>query len=307
MHQMGIPTNATSYEPNSIDGGWPKEKPVERGGFASYLETLQGDKRRIRAESFADHFSQAKLFYNSQSAVEQEHIAAAFSFELAKVATVAIRERTLGLLANVDADLAAQVAAKVGAAVPAPTGGNGKAEGKAAPPSPALSILDTPDKQTVSAKGRKVAILAADGVDGAQIDAMKAALAGAGAEGLVLGPHLGTLAGAAGPVAVDHTLVTMPSVAFDAVFVPGGAASAGRLTGDGDAVHFLAEAYKHCKAVAVLGAGAALLEAAGIRAAGSPGLIVSPDGGVAQVADLFIEAIAGHRAWNRSDKDAIPA
>ncbi len=309
MHQMGIPVNKTSYEPNSIDGGWPKEKPVERGGFASYLERLEGDKRRIRAESFKDHFSQAKLFYASQSAVEQEHIAAAFSFELAKVATVAIRERVLGLLANVDGGLAAQVAAKLGLSAPAAAAADGKAEGdgKAVQASPALSILDAPYPKDKVA-GRKVAILAADGVDVTAVEAMKKALAAAGAQGLVLAPHLGTLEGENGAgTAADHTLVTMPSVAFDAVFVPGGPESAGRLTGDGDAVHFVAEAYKHGKPIAVLGQGAALLEAAGIRADGAPGVFVSPAGGTGQVAAPFLAALAAHRAWDRADTDAVPA
>jgi catalase len=313
MHQMGIPVNQTSYEPNSIDGGWPKEKPVEKGGFASYLETLQGDKRRVRAESFKDHFSQAKLFYNSQSPVEQTHIAQAFAFELAKVTRPEIRTRFLSVLANVDTDLVATIAAKLGMKAPAPAAGGaaGAARGNGAKKqldrSPLLS-LHNPAVGKPGTKTRKVAILAADGIDGAAIAAMKAALAAAGATGLVLAPHLGTLKAAGGAsVAVDHTIETMPSVAFDAVFVPGGAEGIGRLTADGDAVHFVAEAYRHCKAVAVLGEGAALLEAAAVRGDGAPGLIVSPDGGVDQIAELFLDAVGRHRAWDRGDKDAVPA
>ena len=311
IHQMGIPVNETSYDPNTIDGGWPKEKPVEKGGFASYLETLQGDKRRVRAESFKDHFSQATMFYDSMSPVEQEHIVAAFSFELAKVKRPEIRERALAMFANVDAGLVEQIAVKLGLPAPAAAKTNGatrkNGKTKHVDASPLLSQLN-PETGIPGTATRKVAVLAADGVDGAAIAAMKSALQGGGVVAEVLAPHLGTLAAVGGAaVAVDHTLVTMPSVAYDAVFVPGGAESVGRLTGDGDAVHFLAEAYKHCKAIAVLGEGAALLEAAGLRADGAPGLIVSPDGGAAEIADLFLEAIGQHRAWNRTDKDAVPA
>jgi catalase len=323
MHQMEIKVNATNYEPNSIDDNNPREVPVERGGFASYLETLQGDKRRVRAESFKDHFSQATLFWNSQSDIEKDHIVAAFGFELAKVTRPAIRERVIEQLSNVDAGLAARVAAQIGlpapAAPPAPKK-NGKAARKGSPAaSPALSVFAHPGDGSI--KGRKVAILAADGVDGAAVAAMKAALKKAGAQGLVLAPHLGTLAaagvaagagnGAAG-VAVDHTIVTMPSVVFDAVFVPGGTESARTLAANGDAVEFVAEAYKHLKALAAAGEGRELLGRAGILTsldeALDPALgVVTADKAAAKtLVTPFIEAIGKHRAWPRAERVAVP-
>jgi catalase len=313
MHQMEIKVNRTNYEPNSIDDNWPREKPVEQGGFASYLERLQGDKRRVRAESFEDHFTQATMFWNSQTEVEKEHIVAAFGFELAKVGRPEIRERVLGRLANVDAELTAKVAAQLGLEPPPPTAATGRAAKKTSPAaSPALSIIGNANGG--SAKGRKVAILAADGVDGAAVAAMKAALTAAGARGLVLAPRLGTLQSSNGKaVAVDHTIVTEPSVGFDAVFVPGGLESARSLGASGDAVHFVAEAYKHAKAIAASGEAVEVLQEAGIFGSGQTasdqrfGVVTADSGDLAGLAQQFIAAIAKHRAWDRADKDAVPA
>jgi catalase len=300
MHQMEIPVGRTSYEPNSLDGGWPKEKPVKQGGFMSYLEHLEGDKRRVRAESFKDHYSQATLFWNSMSPPEKEHIVNAFSFELAKVKTLEIRERELSILANVDSGLTAQVAANLGLAVPkpAPKGGRAQTDGKRhVDASPALSMANTV-KDTV--KSREIAILAADGVDAAAVKAMEDALKRAGARSVVLAPKLGKL----GSLEVDAPIVTMPSVVFDAVFVPGGSDAAQALAANGDAVHFVAEAYKHYKPIAVLDTAAELLDAAGVEGP-AEGLFV--ESSVDALIEPFLKAIAQHRAWNRSDAAAVPA
>jgi catalase len=311
FHQMEIKVNRTNYEPNSVDDNWPREKPVERGGFESYLETLRGDKRRVRAESFKDHFSQATLFWNSQTDVEKEHIVNAFGFELAKVSRPAIRERVLSRLANVDMELTARVAEQLGLEPPRPSAdGRAKKNGKKLQASRALSIVA--NATGGSAKGRKIAILAADGVDGAAIDTMKAALAAQGAQGLVLAPRLGELRSTGGkPVPVDHTIVTEPSVGFDAVFVPGGADSADTLTASADAVHFVAEAYKHAKALAASAEGMELLRAAdlidGDGTEPSPGVVTTEASNLGDLPDQFLAAIARHRAWERADKDAVPA
>ncbi|MEA2718619.1 MAG: catalase [Candidatus Eremiobacteraeota bacterium] len=314
LHQMEIKVNRTNYEPNSIDDNWPREKPVERGGFESYLETLRGDKRRVRAESFKDHFSQATLFWNSQTDVEKHHIVSAFGFELAKVSRPAIRERVLSRLANVDADLTARVAEQIGLEPPKPsaTDGRAKKNGKTVQSSRALSIVANATNGTP--KSRKVAILAADGVDGNAIDTMKNALAAAGAQGLVLAPRLGNLRSTGGkPVAVDHTIVTEPSVGFDAVFIPGGADSAETLTASADAVHFVAEAYKHAKALAASGEGIELLQAAdlvdadGAEPAANSGVVTTQAANLGNLPDQFLAAIAKHRAWDRAGNDAVPA
>ncbi len=310
MHQMQIDTGMTSYDPNSLDSGFPKEVPVEHGGFETFAQPSEGVKRRVRASSFADHFSQATMFWNSMSPVEKEHIASAFSFELAKVKSPAIRERALNtLIANIDTTLAGLVAEKIGLPAPHAPARNGHADGKQTiTSSPALSQLNQPQ----SPKGRKIAILAAGGVDGASVTALQSALMGEGVDALVLGPHLGELKSGNGAkgVPVDHTLVTMPSVVFDAVAVAGGAQSVKTLLADGDAVHFIAEAYKHCKAVAAIGDGAQLLAAAGINRGGEgngalAGVVTGAD--ASEVARGFVAAIAEHRAWTRTNKEAIPA
>jgi catalase len=295
IHQMQINVGRASYEPNSLGGNFPKESPA---GFASFLERIEGDKRRVRADSFKDHFSQARLFWNSQSEIEKQHIIGAFSFELSKVETPAIRERYVAdILANIDDRLTAEVSAAIGMRKPAAT----KARRGSADASPALSMIGT--QPTDSIATRKIAILAADGVDGAAIAAMKSALVRAGAVVHVLAPHLGSLKATGGAVAVDHRLVTMPSVVYDAVFVPGGSASIAALRADGDAVHFVSEAFKHAKAMAAAGEGAELLRAAGVPG-GVTGVVT---GSGPALGRAFIAAIAQHRAWDRAGLAAVPA
>jgi catalase len=316
FHQMNVHVGNTSYDPNSPDGGWPKEKPVEDGGFASYLERLQGDKRRVRAESFKDHFSQATLFWNSQSDVEKEHIVSAFRFELAKVGRLEIRQRVVNQLVSVDPDLARRVAAGLGLTASGGTTDEVRAKagtrtkrgknGAAATSSPALSMIGGGEEAVPTAKSRKVAILAADGVDGAAVTAMKAALDKAGVVALVVAPRLGALKSEGGEtVAADHTILTTPSIAFDAVFVPGGAASVKALAASGAAIHFVAEAFKHAKALAATGGGADVIAAAGVPAANDPAVVVGAT--AAAVAKPFLAAIAAHRAWDRAGLEAVPA
>jgi catalase len=179
MHQMQIPVGQASYEPNTTGGNFPKESPA---GFQSFLEPIAGDKRRVRADSFKDHFSQAKLFFNSQSEIEKQHIIGAFSFELAKVETSAIRERFVAdILRNIDARLTSEVCAQLG--IPVPKSGTAPAApqpaGKTVKVSPALSMVGTQPADSIAT--RKIAILAGDGVDGAAVAAVKAALSKAGA------------------------------------------------------------------------------------------------------------------------------
>jgi catalase len=307
MHRMTIDTGDTAYDPNSLDDGSPSEVPVAEGGFASYPERMDGIKRRVRSDSFKDHFSQATMFWISMSAIEQDHIVNAFSFELSKVTRVEIRERVLNdMLASISPDLAARVAKNIGLAAPKHPrpSAKGKAK-KRITASPALSMMNTVHDSIAT---RKVAILAAGGVDAKAIASVKKALIAGGATGFVLAAQLGNLkAMDKSLVEVEHTLVTMPSVAFDAVFIPGGPGSAKLLAASGDAVHFVAEAYKHGKAIAVMSDSRSMLTAANIRSGDT-----LPEGVVAgktarDVIDPFIAAIANHRAWSRADIDAVPA
>jgi catalase len=301
-HRMTIDKGRASYEPNSIDGGWPKETPSapQDGGFETYPERLEAHKVRRRSESFSDHFSQATLFFNSMSLHEKEHIIAAYSFELGKVDRDWIRARQVNeILANIDLELASRVAANLGLA--APTAGTVPSKKVSVTESPALSQVNLLSGDIVS---RKVAILAANGVDGEAIDALKKALEAEGARTKLLGPTSAPITTADGnTLAVDASMEGMPSVAFDAVFVPGGADSIAALSTNGVALHFLLEAYKHLKAIALSGEASQLLDVLHLDA--DEGLLVGKNG---KLFKPFIAAIAQHRVWAREPKSkAIPA
>ena len=302
QHRSTIHKGRASYEPNSIDGGWPKETPpaASDGGFESYPERIDANKIRQRSESFSDHFSQARLFFNSMSKHEQEHIIAAYSFELGKVERETIRARQVNeILANIDLRLAARVAENLG--LPAPKAGTVAERKVSVTQSPALSQANL---LAGNIKTRKVAILAANGVDGQAIDVLKQALAAEGAHAKLLGPTSAPVKTADGTLlAVDGSMEGLPSVAFDAVYVPGGAASIKALSGDGVALHYLLEAYKHLKAIALHGEAKQLLDVLHLQA--DEGLLVIKD---AKELKAFFAAIAQHRVWAREAKaKAIPA
>ncbi|MCU7648351.1 catalase HPII [Pseudomonas piscis] len=302
MHRSTIDKGRASYEPNSIDGGWPRETPPapENGGFESYNERIDAHKIRQRSESFSDHFSQARLFYNSMSKHEQEHIIAAYSFELGKVDRPQIRERQVQqILANIDLRLAKRVAENLG--LKAPAKGTVAERKVSLSRSPALSQANL---LSGDIKTRKVAVLVANGVDGAAIAALQKALKAEGAHAKLLGPTSAAVTTAQGKaLAVDASMEGLPSVAFDAVFVPGGAQSIKALAGDGVALHYLLEAYRHLKAIALHGEARELLQVLGLEV--DEGLIV---GGDAKALKAFFAAIAQHRVWSREPRArAIPA
>jgi len=303
QHRTTIDKGRASYEPNSIDGGWPKETPpaAQDGGFESYPERIDAAKIRQRSESFGDHFSQARLFFNSMSDHEKEHIIAAYSFELGKVEREFIRAREVNeILANIDLTLAKRVAENLG--LPAPTQGTVEVRKTSLERSPALSQANLLPGDI---KTRKVAILAANGVDAAAIDAMKKALKAQGAHAKVLGPTSAPVKTADGKaLPVDASMEGMPSIAFDAVFVPGGAASIKALSADGVALHYLLEAYKHLKAIALHGDAKQLQDLLKLEA--DAGLLQGAD--VAALSKPFFAAIGEHRVWAREPKaKAVPA
>ena len=168
-----------SYEPNTLGNGCPMQRPWEQGGFVSHPEPMEGVKARVRSATFADHFSQAGLFWRSQATWEQDHIVAAFCFELGKVEAVAIRERMVSTLTQVDSALAARVADGLGMPIPAaPVGSENVPRTHKPKRDAALSMAAA---QSDSIVGRKVAVLVADGVDAASIGALRKALEAGGA------------------------------------------------------------------------------------------------------------------------------
>jgi catalase len=312
-----------SYEPNSLGGGCPMQAPEHLGGYASYAEKMEGYKVRERSESFSDHFTQATLFWASQSAPEQEHMVQALQFELGKVETMYIRQRMVELLANVDQGLAERVAKKIG--VTAFTGDLGYLENSTAPrpndkrgaaapgQSQALSMADS--VQTV--KSRRVAILIAEGFNPAEVTQVKTALTKSGAHPELVGTVLGKVNGADGEaMEVKKSFFTTASVLYDALYIPGGQASVDTLLQEGSAIHFVNEMYKHCKPIGATGEGVALLQGSAL-----PPLTLSEDGlqeehGVVTLMNSttlngftksFLTAIAKHRHWTREAKERVPA
>ncbi len=302
-----------SYEPNTVGAGCPMQRPWEQGGFVSHAESIKGQKLRARSETFADHFSQAALFWRSQAAWEQDHIVAAFCFELGKVGVPAIRERMVSNLTQVDSTLARRVADGLGMAVPAPPAG---AENVPRTDKPSIdAALSMASTRKLAVVGRKVALLAAAGVDGKGIKAMRQTLEAEGATVKVIAPRLGDISDSDGkPVNVDHSLPTVSSVLFDAVFIPGGKASVATLCADANAVLFVKEAYKHGKAIAASGDGAMLVTTAARSAGASDGQFQGPgvlhSSGLAvsnEFTKQFVAAIAMHRFAERKDLTAIIA
>ena len=304
-----------SYHPASLDGGSPQEVPRDQGGFVSYPEPISGEKLRKRAESFGDHYGQARLFWNSLEPIEREHLCKALQFELSKVETRHVRVAMLDHLEQIHPLLASQVAVALGEAPRADEvvkpGGTADcaeemqllAKAEAAPTasgglskSKGLSMEAQPPK---GIRNRMVAILAADGVDGAQVDAIKQALEAEGAKGEVLGQHLGMLDGGA---EAKKTISNSHMVLFDAVIVPGGAQSVAALLEDGDAHAYLLEAYKHGKPIAAYGEGQQLLQGSDLAAlvgdlSGMKALgILSAD--APDMAE-FVQTLAQHRFWGR--------
>ena len=310
-----INSDKTSYQPNTISNGCPYQAKAADGGFTSFTERIDANKIRGRSRSFLDHFSQATLFFNSQSEHEKNHIINALTFELGKLNSNLIRERMLGILTQVDPTLAAKVADGLGMPVPKqpqyPINHSIPADGiqenyepikmkQSLKKSEALSMANTIKN---SIKTRCIAILAANGVDENSLTAMKNALEVEGAKTKIIAPKLGTIKGATGKeIKVDMSFQNTASVLFDAVYIPSGAKSAAALINEPDAIHFVNEAFKHCKAVAANGNGVDLLnQSHAANKTKDAGLIID------KPAKDFINAIAQHRFWEREQERKVPA
>jgi len=302
MHRQGINRGRVAYEPNSLGGGCPFQ--AGGAGFTSFREPISADKVRGKPDRFADHYTQALLFWNSQSKVEKAHIIRGFRFELTKVQVPAIRERVVSMLANVAAELAETLAEELGMDMPKPM-----PRALKNPPkpeidvSPALSIFSQPGDGRIQT--RRIAILVADGVDGEAARTLHAGLSAQGAVPRYVGARLGRVeTDGREALEVEVTLETMPSVLFDAVAVLGGKAAATALGGLGHALEFIKDQYRHAKPILALGAGADLLEKAGVSATTrsgepDPGVLSGKHATAAKALPDFIKAIARHRHHER--------
>ncbi len=321
IHRMTIPQGRVAYEPNTLAHGTEFRVDGAAQGFQSYPEQIQAPKIRSRSPSFDDHFSQATLFWNSQSTAEKDHIVAAFRFELSKVDVPEIRQRMVDNLAHVDLKLANRVSVHLGIGPPdakAASGRLGFRDYRIANKVDRDDALSMLGRSGGNAKTRKVAVLVADGVEPATYKQIVLDLNNAGAICKLVGPHLGTISTASGKqLLVDHTFANMPSIMFDAVLIPGGAPAAAALCAMGEAVHFVMEAYKHCKTICALNEGVQLLASLGLKAGKDIEQIALPAAGVlvadarkvpdGQISQDFIAAIAQHRHWDRANVDAVAA
>ena len=301
MHRQVIARGRVAYEPNSLAGGSPFQAGA--AGFTSFPEAIEEHKVRGKAEKFAEHYNQATLFWNSQSDIEKNHIIRAFRFELTKVQTVAVRTRMVAGLRNVANELARSVADGLG--MPLPDALPKVLERSPKPEvtsSAFLSLLARPGESTVAT--RRVAILVADGVEAASLITVHDRLADQGAVPRYVGLKLGQIKGVGGEtVEVEISLETGPSVLYDALVLPDGESAVATLAQSGHALEFLKDQYRHCKTILAFGAGARLLDKAGIP----PTVGEEPDPGIVRLdsskaraaVERFAAAIAKHRHFTR--------
>ncbi|MEW5289531.1 MULTISPECIES: catalase HPII [Erwinia] len=307
MHRMDIDTNPANYQPNSINDNWPRETPPspQRGGFESYQERIEGHKVRERSPSFGEYYSQPRLFWNSQTPVEQQHIIDAFSFELSKVARSWIRERVVDHLVHIDVSLANSVAENLGIAL-------SDEKMHTAPPKDvnglkkdaSLSLYAVPSG---SVKGRQVALLLSDGVIAADVLAILQELKAQGIHSKLLARHMGQVRADDGShLPVDATFSGLPSLTFDAVIVPDGNIDALLLSGD--ARYFLLEAYKHLKVIALSGAARRFMSQFGLNDDEQEEGMIVENKAEGVLMSEFLAAMAAHRVWSRSQKAlSVPA
>lgn len=310
-HRMTIDHGRVSYSPNSLANNCPTPTSENDNGYLHHAEKVDGAKIRARSESFNDHYSQATLFWNSMSPAEKQHIIEAFHFEVGSVMDKQIKQRVVDMFNNVDNQLAKKIAIGVGATPP-----SAESTTNVTATSPALSQINT----IMTAQTRKVAILAENGFNHAELTLLMDTLKGAKVCFDIVSRELGTITSSDNKsLEVGKNYLTTASVKYDAVFVAGGKQCATCMMNQGDTIHFVNEAFKHAKAIGAVNQGVdvlALSHISGVQLAQENAPFVS-ELGVVTVRDTtdlsdfcyeFIDAIARHRHWNREAmKGSIPA
>jgi catalase len=289
--QTAVPRGRVAYEPNTLDARGPREEPS--AGFVTASRPVGETPVRVRSPSFSDHFTQARMFFESQTEPEQNHIVMALAFELGKVETPAVRERVLAQLVNVRQDVADRVAKALGLGG-APAAAQAAAPTKKSKPSPALSLLA---KAQPTLKGRTVGCLVTDGSDAAIVAKIEKAVEAAGAKLMIVAPKIAGVTLSGGKhLAADGALVGTPSIFFDAVVLAPSKDGAAELASQAAAIDFVRDAFGHLKVIAHVAAAAPLLEKAGIQADRG---IIAVDG--KRSGDWIAEAEKG-RVWEREPK-----
>ncbi len=303
-HRMRIDVGNVSYSPNTLQSDYPKTVQQDQGAYVHYAEKVDGQKIRARSQSFMDHFSQARLFWNSMSDAEKRHIVEAFHFEVGSVKNKDIRQGVVDMFNNVDGSLAAQIAEGISANPPAIPSSN-----TVMAASPALSQENT----IKTARTRKVAILAEAGFNYGETAGMMDFLKNAGVGSEIICSRQGVVTSADGrQLSACQNYRTTSSVLYDAVFIPGGNESAQAMQKQNATKQFIADMFMHCKAIGATCEGVDVVESASpadLVAApfGFPAELTSNDGVVTardanalgDFQNEFLNAVAAHRHWSR--------
>jgi catalase len=318
MMRQTINQGKVSYEPNSLAAGCPFQAKMKDGGFTSHNQRVDGQKIRNRSSSFVDHYSQAKLFFNSQTTPEQQHMIDALSFELAKVNTIAIRERVVGLLSFINKDLAKKVGDNLGIKPTKPQSPiNHSFPADADPKEYQSNEVEMTLKKSVklsmvntikdSIKTRKIAFLIANGVDAKAVKNLTGKLQAEGAVVQFVADTMATvIADDETNFTPDHSLFSTSSVCFDAVYVAAGKKSIATLKADPAAIFFVNEAYKHCKAIGFGKQTEAFSDLTNVSNTKEKDPAVLFESGAGFATD-FITAIANHRVWELEEARKNPA
>jgi catalase len=297
FHQDGVHTGVAPYKPNSLDGGCPFFAGADDHAFADVpVRVAESTKVRASPASFADHYSQVRLFWASMSPVEKEHIIRAYSFELGKCYEQAVKERQLQALANIDPVLCAEVATALGLPAPGPTESLTPAE-----PSPALSQVGgewPPD-------GRMIGIVVDEGSDLGAVRELRASIFAAVAVPLLIAPHGGMIE----DLPVQRTFSTGRSVEYDVLLLAATpepapdalpareseAAGSSASSVDPRVLLMIEECWRHAKVIGAWGDGIRALAQSGVE--GSPGVVIGDSAG--SVFEQVQQLMAAHRVWER--------
>ncbi|MDW0117496.1 catalase [Sporosarcina thermotolerans] len=282
-----IDVGQVAYHKNSLAGNTPSTSSWKEGGFVHYAEKVEGRVIQARSDSFQDHFSQARLFWNSMTKPEKEHITDAFIFEVGKVNSADVRQQVVDMFVNVDVGLATAIADAVGVNRPKGQQVNVTAS------SPALSQSNTPRYPYTL----RVGVLIGSGFNGNEVKAVVNTLFENGVAVDIVGEHLGSLMGADGvKVVLNKTFLTTSPVLFDSLYVVGGNAK-NQAKFKSDIEEFINEAYRHYKPIGVASTGEPIFNQSIAKI--GPGIVIASQAGANFPAD-FIQAITQQRFWDRN-------
>nr|MBI1229123.1 catalase [Cytophagales bacterium] len=311
--RMQINKGASSYHPNTIGGGCPYQAMMQDGGFHSYEERIDGKKIRTRSSSFMDHFSQARLFYNSQTKTEQQHMINALQFELSKVKRAHIRENMINQLTNVSLDLAKEVAQVLGVELPnSPVAPVNESKPADADDAHYASVVRDPRTTTDDAlsiiknvknadKSRKIGFISTGAYSSDRLKSITEKVEMAGSKLMVVAPTLGNIRNSEGhKVKVDETLFNTASVLYDAIIVGDEAKSSEEILANSKVKEFVMDAFNHCKPILVLSDATTFIDELGLPCCresmkSAAELYIDTD------TDTFMASLRKHRHWEREE------